>query len=87
MKETFERLKTMGARVGVASAVIAVPAVARAERSSGGGGSSAVDLSAIGNAVNFTQAGLAIAAVAAGMALLYVGVKGASVVLHFIRGA
>ncbi|EON11994.1 hypothetical protein [Pandoraea sp. SD6-2] len=86
MKEMLERLKTIGARVGVAATVIAVPTVARAE-GGGGGGSGAVDLSAISNSINFTQVGLAIAAVAAGMALLYVGIKGASVVLRFIRGA
>ncbi|MDM8356041.1 major capsid protein [Pandoraea communis] len=86
MKETLERLKTIGARVGVAATVIAVPTVARAEGGGGGGGSGAVDLSAVSSSISFAQVGTAIVAVAASLALIYVGVKGAKIVLGFIRG-
>ncbi|MFJ2994567.1 hypothetical protein [Pandoraea sp. NPDC087047] len=86
MKESLERLKAVGARAGIATAMIFAPFAAHAE---GGGGNGAVDLSAMTNAISFTNVGLAVVAVVAvgaSLALVYVGVKGAKIVLGFIRG-
>ncbi|VVE53253.1 hypothetical protein [Pandoraea commovens] len=83
MKEKLERLKAIGGRAGVAAVMIATPFAAHAEA---GGGTGAVDLSAMTNSISFAQVGTAILAVAASLALIYVGVKGAKIVLGFIRG-
>lgn len=86
MEMKLERLKRLGIRGAAGAAMVTAPALAFAAAEVGGGGSNPVDLSAIGNAISFTQVGLAIAAVAASLALIYVGVKGAKIVLGFIRG-
>ncbi|VVE74010.1 phage-related membrane protein [Pandoraea anapnoica] len=83
MKEKLERLKAIGGRAGVAAVMIATPFAAHAEA---GGGTGGVDLSAMTNAISFTNVGLAVVSVGASLALVYVGVKGAKIVLGFIRG-
>lgn len=71
--------KKLFAAAAVASTVVAAPAVFAAE------GTAAWDYSSLTSSVDFSSIGTGVLSVAAAMAVVYAGIKGAQIVLGFLR--